>query len=98
MRRRCGRSARPTATCRVVRVAPAENTTVYGYLQTFPPGSKQQDPALHCTVMTPGITDWGNDMGANFHPNHRGHRKLASAIIPYIATITGWEMPEKVVY
>ena len=77
-------------------VAPAENTTVYGYLQTFL--REQQDPALHCTVMTPGITDWGNDMGANFHPNHRGHRKLASAIIPYIATITGWEMPENVVY
>jgi len=80
----------------VLCVAPAENTTVYGYLQTFL--REQQDPALHCTVMTPGITDWGNDMGANFHPNHRGHRKLASAIIPYIATITGWEMPEKVVY
>ena len=33
-------------------------------------------------------------MGANYHPNHHGHRKLAMSVIPYIATITGWELPD----
>ena len=80
----------------ILCVAPSENTVVFGYLQRLL--DKLQDPNLHCTVLTPGVFNWDTDMGANFHPNHRGHRKMASAIIPYIATITGWEMPEKTVY
>ena len=80
----------------VLCVAPCENTTVYGHLKELL--EELQDPNLHCMVLTPGLFNWDSDMGANFHPNHRGHRKMASAVIPYIATITGWEMPEKVVY
>jgi len=37
-----------------------------------------------------------SDLGASWHPNYKGHRKVASCMIPYIATITGWEMPFKV--
>lgn len=80
----------------ILCVAPCENTVVFGHLQRLL--DRLQDPNLHCAVLTPGIFNWDTDMGANFHPNHRGHRKMASAIIPYIATITGWEMPEKTVY
>ena len=75
----------------VLCVAPSDNTTILGYLETFQ--REQQDPALHITAMLPGITDWEGDMGANYHPNHRGHRKMAMSVIPYIATITGWEIP-----
>ena len=39
-------------------------------------------------------SNWDSDMGANYHPNHHGHRKLAMSVIPYIATITGWELPD----
>lgn len=46
------------------------------------------------TVILPGVTNWDSDMGANYHPNHHGHRKLAMSVIPYIATITGWELPD----
>ena len=46
-----------------------------------------------------GITpsDQDGDLGAGYHPNHRGHRKFAAAVIPYISTIMGWEMPMEVI-
>lgn len=36
------------------------------------------------------------DMGASWHPNSSGHRKMALALIPYIATIMNWEIPDRV--
>lgn len=38
------------------------------------------------------VYDMQRDMGADWHPNRSGHLKLAYALIPYIATLTGWEM------
>ena len=35
------------------------------------------------------------DLGASWHPNYKGHRKVACCMIPYISTITGWELPER---
>lgn len=35
------------------------------------------------------------DLGASWHPNYKGHIKVASCMIPYISTLTGWEMEEK---
>lgn len=77
----------------VLCVAPSDNTTLLRYVERFV--QREQDPHLFFTAMLPGITNWDNDMGANFHPNHRGHRKLAMSVIPYIATVTGWEMPDR---
>ena len=77
----------------VLCVAPSDNTVILRYLENFL--RERQDAHLHLTAMLPGITDWDRDMGANYHPNHRGHRKMAMAVIPYIATITGWEMPDR---
>mgnify|MGYP002624342599 CR=1 FL=1 len=38
----------------------------------------------------------GPDLGAQWHPNYAGHRKKAHVLIPYISTLTGWEMdPDK---
>lgn len=34
-----------------------------------------------------------DDMGADYHPNYRAHKKLACTIIPYVSTIMGWDMP-----
>ena len=77
----------------VLCVAPSDNLVILRYLENFL--RERQDAHLHLTAMLPGITDWDRDMGANYHPNHRGHRKMAMAVIPYIATITGWEMPDR---
>ena len=37
------------------------------------------------------------DLGADVHPNYNGQKKKAYSIIPYIATITGWGLQDKVV-
>lgn len=34
-----------------------------------------------------------SDLGASWHPNYQGHRKMASIIAPYVSTVTNWEMP-----
>ena len=44
-----------------------------------------------------GVHDDAGDLGASWHPNYSGHRKMASVIIPYVSTITGWEMEEKAI-
>jgi lysophospholipase L1-like esterase len=35
------------------------------------------------------------DLGASWHPNYKGHIKVASCMIPYISSLTGWPMEEK---
>lgn len=39
--------------------------------------------------------NYEGDLGASWHPNYKGHIKVASCMIPYISTLTGWEMEEK---
>lgn len=39
--------------------------------------------------------NYEGDLGASWHPNYKGHKKVASCMIPYISTLTGWEMEEK---
>lgn len=39
--------------------------------------------------------NWEDDLGASWHPNYQGHIKVASCMIPYISTLTGWKMEEK---
>ncbi len=36
-----------------------------------------------------------DDLGASWHPNYQGHIKVASCMIPYVSTLTGWKMEEK---
>ena len=45
--------------------------------------------------LTKGVHNYEDDLGASWHPNYQGHIKVASCIIPYISTLTGWEMEEK---
>ena len=41
--------------------------------------------------------DDDRELGADWHPNYQAHRKLAYAIIPYIATATGWDLVDSIV-
>ncbi len=50
---------------------------------------------LTYVALTRGIHNYDGDLGASWHPNYKGHIKVASSVIPYISTITGWEMEEK---
>lgn len=35
------------------------------------------------------------DLGASSHPNYTAHKKLASALMPYISTMTGWPLRDE---
>lgn len=50
---------------------------------------------LTYVALTRGIHNEEDELGASWHPNYKGHIKVASSVIPYISTITGWEMEEK---
>ena len=41
--------------------------------------------------------DDDSELGASWHPNYAAHKKLAYAIIPYISTMTGWDLEEKTI-
>lgn len=45
--------------------------------------------------MTTNVHNHTSDLGASWHPNYKGQIKVASNVIPYISSITGWEMEEK---
>ena len=34
------------------------------------------------------------NLGASWHPNYLGHQKIAYSLIPYVATLTGWQITE----
>ena len=50
------------------------------------------DPDIHLFKMEPNLFNTDFDYGAVWHPNCSGQRKMAMSLIPYISTITGWEM------
>ena len=42
----------------------------------------------------PDIVVSGHDIGSDWHPNWRGHQKIAATLISVVATMTGWEMKD----
>lgn len=52
-----------------------------------------EDDNVHWTSIESGIHNDSSDLGSVDHPNYEGQRKVAFQMIPYISTITGWEMP-----
>ena len=51
---------------------------------------------VHAMVLCPMGINSDDDLGASWHPNYQGHKKWAHAILPYISTITGWPLEDKV--
>jgi len=51
---------------------------------------------IRWTAIHTGAHNGEADLGASYHPNYRGQRKVASCMAPYIATLTGWDLPFKV--
>lgn len=79
----------------ILYVVPTGAEPFYGYLRTIMAGL--DDRNLHCIMHFDGVTDNGADMGAGYHLSHRGQRKMAAAVVPYIATITGWDIPMRAI-
>ena len=65
----------------------------YSYYETVVHGSG--DPHVHLLALQPNIYNHTTDIGAAQHPGIRGHKKMAMAIIPYLSTLTGWELMGK---
>jgi len=49
---------------------------------------------VHYTAIFPMAHNDSTDLGADTHPNYKGHRKVALCMMPYISTLTGWELPD----
>lgn len=47
---------------------------------------------IHVMTLASSVHNNVEDMGADGHPNYNGHLKIAYSVIPYVATITGWEL------
>ncbi len=50
---------------------------------------------LKTVAITEGAYNYEDELGASWHPNYKGQLKMASCLIPYISTVTGWQMEEK---
>lgn len=50
-------------------------------------------PNIHWTAIQKDGHNTTSDLGASWHPNYQGMRKVASLMAPYIATLTGWPLP-----
>lgn len=73
----------------------ASNFTPYTY--DYIRHACQMSGLKNLTYMTisKGAHNDTDELGASAHPNYKGHKKIASCVIPYVSTITGWEMNEK---
>ena len=57
--------------------------------------SRCGQPNVCWTSVQSGAHNLDSDLGSSWHPNYQGQRKVAACMIPYISTLTGWEMPLK---
>jgi lysophospholipase L1-like esterase len=55
------------------------------------------DRNVHFAQPMNGIVTEDRDMGADWHPNYQGQRKIASTLIPQISAIMGWNLEDKVI-
>lgn len=50
------------------------------------------DENLHFACILPESFAYPTELGASEHPNRVGQQKMAMALIPYVSTITGWDI------
>ena len=79
----------------ILCVASKASPMMHQYVQTA--AEKCGYGNVHWTSIQTDAHNDGSDLGASWHPNYSGHRKVASCMIPYISTLTGWDMPFKAV-
>lgn len=74
----------------ILCMAPKHDPLLLEYIRKAVDGCSL--PGVHILGLSPSVHNDDEDMGADGHPNDRGHRKIAYTVIPCIATITGWEL------
>ncbi len=79
----------------VLCVAPRVDDPAYMYVKAFCDGCGDEKVAF--TSLHTDYCNGESDLGSSYHPNYSGQRKMAMALIPYISTLTGWHLEDKVV-
>ncbi len=51
---------------------------------------------VHFLSFTKAVHNTDDELGASWHPSYKGHKKLAHVLIPYISTLTGWELNDNI--
>jgi hypothetical protein len=51
---------------------------------------------VHFLSFTKAVHNTEDELGASWHPSYKGHKKLAHVLIPYISTLTGWELNDNI--
>ncbi len=59
--------------------------------------SQLKDPNLQHTSSLHGVINDDSDMGAAWHPGESGHQKIATFLVPYIATMMDWPVEDRVI-
>ena len=77
----------------VLCMASPANSYLYDYVRSAVIVSGLQNVAY--MAVSKSAHNYEDDLGASWHPNYKGHKKVASCMVPYISTLTGWEMEEK---
>lgn len=78
----------------ILCVAPPKGPA-FSYTQEYCNNSK--DLNVHFVAYLNGVYNNDSDLGSSGHPNYEGQKKIAMNLIPYISTITGWELNGKTV-
>jgi len=78
----------------VLCVAPPKGPA-FEYIQSF--CQAKGDKNLHFAAYLQGVYNNDSDQGSSGHPNYEGQKKIAMNLIPYISTITGWQLSGKIV-
>lgn len=80
----------------ILCVAPYVGSPCFDYIKEM---VKNQPVAnLYFTAVVNGnYCNDSSELGSSAHPNYIGQRKMAMTLIPYISTITGWEIQSKVI-
>lgn len=69
---------------------PSIHAPVYDYFTEAINGMNDKD--IHLLRLPDELWNDTTDLGSVWHPNYNGQRKMAMAIIPVVATITGWDI------
>ena len=79
----------------ILCVAPYTHGPAFAYIEELV--REAPWPNLGFAALLPGYYAETTDLGAVGHPNRIGQRKMAMALIPYVSSLTGWELPARAV-
>ncbi|MBL1408275.1 SGNH/GDSL hydrolase family protein [Sphingobacterium faecale] len=80
---------------RILCMVPKVNKEIGDYLKDYV--AELGDSTIICTPSLFGVYNDNEDSGAAYHPGFSANKKIASFIIPYIATFMNWQLEQKII-